>query len=141
MNKECKSCQGDMSNGGIHFPNKEGTIDICESCDNYMKYLENDLVKDKVKFIRKIRCEKCNFRICKINNNSICLWCLNDDIILRHRILYHPYSGKKHAYVLQNDFEYCINQLSFRSERKLDESKLTHLTKKLLNNISYNKRW
>lgn len=52
-----------------------------------MKYLEKDLIKDKIKFMRKIRCDNCNFRICKINDNSVCLWCLNDDIILRHTIV------------------------------------------------------
>ena len=106
-----------------------------------MKYLENDLVKDKIKFIKKIRCENCNFLICKINGNSVCLWCLNDDIILRHKVLYHKYTGKTHAFVLQNDFSYCINQISFRTENNLDETKLTHLTKKILNNVSHSNRY
>ena len=106
-----------------------------------MKYLENDLIKDKIKFMRKIRCDNCNFRICKINCNSVCLWCLNDDIILRHKILYDKYSGKTHAFALQNDFGYCINQIGLRAERKLDETKLTHLTKKVLNNVSHANRY
>jgi DNA-directed RNA polymerase subunit RPC12/RpoP len=140
----CKLCKGDMGdggNGGIYFPNKDGNIDVCGNCGDYMKYLENDLVKDKVKFIRKIRCENCNFRICKVNGDSLCLWCLNDDIILRHKILYGEYKGKTHAFVLQNDFIYCINQIVFRTERSLDRTKLTHLTEKVLNNVSYSNRY
>ena len=139
--KACKLCQGDMNNVSFYFTNKDGNIDVCENCGDYMKYLENDLVKDKIKFMRKIRCEKCNFRICKINGDSVCLWCLNDDIILRHKILYEKYIGKTHAYVLQNDFDYCMSQLAFRSEKKYDETKLTHLTKKVLNNVSHNNRY
>ena len=139
--KDCKLCKGDMKQGCFNFLNKNGNIDICGNCGDYMKYLETDLVKDKIKFMRKIRCDNCNFRICKINGNSVCLWCLNDDIILRHKVLYHTYSGKTHAYVLQNDFDYCMKQLAFISERNLDDTKLTHLTKKILNDDLYVKRW
>jgi len=141
ISKECKLCRRDMIRGCIDFPNKGGNIDVCGNCGDYMKYLENDLIKDKIKFMRKIRCEKCNFRICKINGNSVCLWCLNDDIILRHKILYDKYSGKTHAFVLQNDFSYCMNQITLRTERNLDETKLTHLTKKVLNNASHANRY
>ncbi len=129
----CKSCKQDNNLYGFKFLNKEGNSDICSSCDDSMKYLEMDLIKDKLKFIRKIRCDQCNFRICLINNQPICLWCLNDDIILRHIILYDKYKGKTHAYVLQNDFDYCMNQIKCR----YTDSKLTHLTKKVLNTIAY----
>lgn len=138
---DCKLCKGDMIQGCFHFPNKNGNIDVCGKCGEYMKYLENDLIKDKINFIRKIRCDNCNFRICKINGNSICLWCLNDDLILRHKVLYDKYNEKTHAFVLQNDFSYCINQISFITEHKLDENKLTHLTKKVLNNVSHGNRY
>lgn len=150
---KCKSCQTEIKNNwSYYFPNKDGYLDICESCGNYMKYLETDLVKDKVKFIRKIRCDKCNFRICKINNKPVCLWCINDDTILRHTVLYDEYHGKTHGFVLQNDFEYCIAQIKFRNKQNLGNSKLTHLTKKILHNESslsdkdekdeiINKRW
>jgi len=138
----CKLCQSKIKTVGcFHFLNKNDEIDICDSCGDHMKYLESDLIKDKVKFMRKIRCENCNFRICKINNNSLCLWCLNDDIILRHRILYDKYNGKTHAFVLQNDFSYCITQIEFRTKHKYDETKLTHLTKKVLNNVSHSNRY
>lgn len=141
ITKECKLCKGDMEQVCFDYPNKDGNIDVCEKCGNYMKYLDNDLVKDKVKFIRKIRCENCNFRICKINENSVCLWCLNDDIILRHKVLYDIYSGKTHAFVLQNDFNYCINEIGYRTENNLNETKLTHLTNKVLNNVSHSNRY
>jgi len=141
ITKDCKLCQRDMIGGCIDFPNKDGNIDVCGNCGDYMKYLQNDLIKDKIKFMRKIRCEKCNFRICKINGNSACLWCLNDDIILRHKVLYHKYTGKTHAFVLHNDFSYCLSQLEFRTKHKLDETKLTHLTTKVLNNVSYSNRY
>jgi hypothetical protein len=138
---ECKLCNATMNNACVHFPNKDGTLDICEDCGDYMKYLENDLIKDKIKFIRKIRCENCNFRICKINEKNCCLWCLNDDIIIGHKLLYGKYIGKTHAYVLHNDFTYCISQIQFRIQRKLDDSKLTHLTQKILNNVSHKNRY
>jgi hypothetical protein len=141
ISPDCKLCQENMIQECFYFPNKDGNIDVCRNCGDYMKYLENDLIKDKIKFIRKVRCEKCNFRICKINGKSVCLWCLNDDIILRHTILYDKYSGKTHAFVLQNDFSYCINQIELRTERNLDETKLTHLTKKVLNNVSHTNRY
>jgi len=134
---ECKLCKGDMEHECFHFPNKNGDIDICEDCGDYMKYLEKDLIKDKIKFMRKIRCDNCNFRICKINDNSLCLWCLNDDKILRHTVLYGKYNGKTHAFVLQNDFSYCVSQIEFRSKKNYDETKLTHLTKKVSNTVSH----
>jgi len=137
----CKLCQENIIKECFYFTNKEGNIDVCGNCGDYMKYLENDLIKDKIKFMRKIRCEKCNFRICKINGNPLCLWCLNDDIILRHKILYDKYNGKTHAFVLQNDFSYCINQIGLTHERKIDETKLTHLTNKVLNNVSHANRY
>jgi hypothetical protein len=34
-----------------------------------------------------------------------------------------------------------MSQLAFRSEKKYDETKLTHLTKKVLNNVSHNNRY
>jgi DNA-directed RNA polymerase subunit RPC12/RpoP len=138
---ECKLCKGYMGQGCFHFPNIKGNIDICENCGDYMKYLEIDLVKDKIKFMRKIRCDNCNFRICKINDKSVCLWCLNDDIILRHKVLYDKYNGKTHAFVLQNDFSYCISQIEFITKYNYDETKLTHLTKKVLNNVSHSNRY
>ena len=52
--------------------------------DEFMKYLDKDLSNDKVKFIKKIRCITCGFRICKINNNQTCLWCLNDNKLLKY---------------------------------------------------------
>lgn len=137
----CKLCTKKMLGGCFYFPNKDGICDICSDCGSYMKYLDNDLVKDKIKFIRKIRCHNCNYRICKINDKEICLWCLNDDIILRHKILYNKYKGKTHAFVLQNDFDYCINQIQYRNEHHFDESKLTHLTNKILNKVSHGNRY
>ena len=139
--KDCKLCKGNMKQGCFYFLNKNGNIDICGNCGDYMKYLETDLVKDKIKFIRKIRCDNCNFLICKINGNSVCLWCLNDDIILRHKVLYDKYNGKTHAFVLQNDFSYCISQIEFIRQHNYDETKLTHLTKKVLNNVSHINRY
>jgi len=138
---ECKLCKKTIIGLCFYFSNKNGNCDMCSDCGNYMKYLDNDLVKDKIKFIRKIRRRNCNYRICKINDKEICLWCLNDDIILRHKVLYNKYKGKTHAYVLQNDFDYCINQIQYRSEKNFDESKLTHLTKKILNNVSHSNRY
>lgn len=137
----CKLCKRVMTNECFYFLNKKGNVDVCGNCGDYMKYLENDLLKDKIKFIRKLRCENCNFRVCKINGNSVCLWCLNDDIILRHKVLYGKYSGKTHAFVLQNDFAYCISEIEFRNNNNYDETKLTHLTKKVLNNVSYFNRY
>lgn len=147
----CKSCKQVMTNGSFYFLNKNGNIDVCGTCGDYMKFLENDLLKDKLKFLRKLRCDNCNFRVCKINGNSVCLWCLNDDKILRHKVMYGKYRGKTHAFVLQNDFSYCISEIEFRSKNNYDETKLTHLTKKVLNNVSHttppledtsiNKRW
>ena len=141
IEKNCKLCQEEIMNECFEFPNKDGNIDICRNCGDYMKYLENDLVKDKIKFIRKIRCGNCNFRICKINNKQLCLWCINDDIILRHKVLYDKYSGKTHGFVLQNDFNYCMNQINYRDKNGLSESKLTHLTKKIINNVSHKNRF
>lgn len=132
ISKDCKLCKGDMMNVCFNFPNKNGDIDVCENCGNDMKYLQTDLVKDKLKFIRKIRCDDCNFRICKINGHSVCLWCLDDDKILRHKILYDKYNGRTHAFVLQTDFSYCISQIEFRTHHNYDESKLTYLTKRIL---------
>jgi hypothetical protein len=138
----CKLCKEQIKNiGCFHFSNKNGNVDICDNCGDYMKYLETDLIKDKVIFMRKIRCEKCNFRICKINNKILCLWCLNDDVILRHIISYDKYIGKTHAFVLQNDFTYCISQVKFRNENNYNTSKLTHLTQKVLNNVSHSNRY
>jgi len=133
----CKSCKGYMDSPCFQYPNKNGDDDICRNCGNNMEYLEKALVKDKLKFMRKIRCDNCNFRICKINDNSVCLWCLHDDKILRHIVLYGKYTGKTHAFVLQTDFSYCVGQVEFRRKRNYDETKLTHLTKKVLNNISH----
>ena len=137
----CKLCKGVMANECFDFLNKNGNIDVCGNCGDYMKYLEKDLLKDKIKFIRKLRCDNCNFRVCKINGNSVCLWCLNDDIILRHKVLYGKYTGKTHAFVLQNDFSYCISKIEFINKNNYDETKLTHLTKKVLNNVSYCNRY
>ena len=140
--KCCKLCQQKIEfNGSFIYTNKNGKVDVCNNCGDYMKYLDKDLVKDKVKFIRKIRCDNCNFRICKINDKPTCLWCLNDDIILRHKVLYGIYKFKTHAFVLQNDFNYCINQLNFRKERNYDDTKLTQLTNKILNNVSQKNRY
>ena len=136
----CKLCNGDMDKVCFNFLNKNGNIDVCSGCGDYMEYLQKDLVKDKLKFMRKIRCDNCNFRICKINDNSVCLWCLNDDIILRHIVPYGKYNGKTHAFVLQNDFSYCISQIEIRKQHNYDETKLTHLTKKVLNNVSHKNR-
>ena len=137
QSKACKLCQGNMNTSCHYFLNKSGDADVCGNCGDYMKYLESDLVKDKLKFLRKIRCEDCNFRICKINGNSTCLWCLNDDIILRHKVVYDTYAGKTHAFVLQNDFIYCIAQTQ---RNTANETKLTHLTKKVLNKVSHRNR-
>ena len=137
----CKLCKGVMANECFDFLNKNGNIDVCGNCGDYMKYLEKDLLKDKIKFIRKLRCDNCNFRVCKINGNSVCLWCLNDDIILRHKVFYGKYTGKTHAFVLQNDFSYCISKIEFINKNNYDETKLTHLTKKVLNNVSYCNRY
>jgi len=139
--KQCKLCNGDMKHTCYIFPNKNGNIDVCGHCGDYMKYLEKDLIKDKIKFARKIRCDECNFRICTINEKLICLWCLNDDIILRHTVLYDKYKGKTHAFVLYNDFSYCVNQIDFRNQCKYDDTKLTHLTKKILNNAKHTNRY
>ena len=105
-----------------------------------MKYLNDDLVKDKVKFIRKIRCGTCNFRICKINNNNICLFCLTDNDyydykMLKQTVLYHKYKGRTHGYVLYIDFDYCIEGIE-----KCPNSKLTHLTKMILEKRFKDKR-
>jgi hypothetical protein len=137
----CKLCKKNMTNGCVDYLNKKGDIDICGSCGDTMKYLEKDLLKDKVKFMRKIRCNTCNFRICKINNNPVCLWCLNDDKILKHMVLYDKYKGKTHAFVLHYDFNYCMIQVEYINKKNYNETKLTHLTKKILNNISHKKRW
>lgn len=136
-NDTCKLCKRlELGLGGYEFLNKYSKTDICSSCGDAMKYMNMDLVKDKVVFKRKIRCDICNFRICEINSELHCLWCLDDDKILRHRVLYGKYVSRTHAYVLQNDFHYCLQQIKYRDTKGFNDSKLTHLTKKVLSKIA-----
>jgi len=137
----CKLCNSEIIIPSFDFPNKMKIFDICSNCGDNMKLLHRDLQKDGVKFIRKNRCDKCNFNICLINNKQVCLWCLNDDLILRHKVLYDIYNGRTHGFVLFTDFNYCVNQLIFRKAHNMNTSKLDHLTKKLLNNEEISKRW
>lgn len=91
-----------------------------------MNYLETDLLRDKFKFLRNQRCNKCQFRLSSINNKTVCLWCLGEEKI-KHTVLYGPYNGKTHAYVLQNDFNYCLERLENNPD-----TKLAYLTKKFI---------
>jgi hypothetical protein len=134
--KQCKLCNNQKMYGRKYKNNYNinmNIIDVCDLCCDFMKYLEDDLINNGIKFIRKLRCNCCNFRICNIMNNPICLWCLKESDILKHNILYGKYKWKSHAYVLYNDFNYCINQIEFRTENNYKDSKLTILTKKILN--------
>ena len=63
--------------------------------DNEMNYLDKYLLKDKVKFIRKIRCSVCEFRLCEINNKQTCLWCFNDRKLIKYDITYGKYKFAK----------------------------------------------
>ena len=130
----CKSCGENINdNFSIDFPNKNIEFDICNFCGDKMKYLKIDLThgqcgEDKVKFTRVLRCDSCNFNLCKINNKQICLWCLGCKQ-LKYNVSFGNYRGKTHAFVLQRDFKYCkhISNLS-----DYDESILTHLTRLII---------
>lgn len=137
----CKLCRCKIDWACYDFPNKDKKFYICDNCGDDMKWLHRDLIKDGVKFIRRIRCEKCNFNICVINNKPTCLWCLNDNVILKHKVLYDIYNGKTHGFVLFTDFKYCINQLNFRTNNGMEITKLVHLTKKIINREEISKRW
>ena len=121
----CKICHEKDGDDGFDFPNENGDIDICGNCNGQIKYLEKDYIpgrKDGIKYIRKKRCNKCNFKLCYINNNIHCwlCWCLkegpafyNSGSISRlnqypqHIISFGKYSGKMLAFILQEDYTYC----------------------------------
>lgn len=102
--------------------------------DEWAKWLRHDLRADKVKHVRGKRCS-CGFPIAKINKKDICAYCLGNSVyacgwgrdIVKHRVLYGPYSGRTHFWVLANDFDYCAHQASYRISKEYGPSKLTHL--------------
>lgn len=136
----CKSCNTPYTgNAHPYFPNKNNENDLCYSCDKNMYYLQQYLLKDKVKFMRKIRCEDCNFRLCEIsyknNDYHVCLWCL-DRYACKYVVSYGKYKGRSHAFVLQNDFNYCANLAYYRTIQNYKDSLLTTLTKNIYSKYS-----
>lgn len=119
----CKLCNqnGLGLRGGVEYPNKEGKIDICRECCDNMKQMDKELVKDKVKFLNKIRCDTCNYRICKINSVNTCLWCLNSATLIRSKNYFNKYNGKSNGFVLYYDFEYCLEILKEYPDEKLSK--------------------
>ena len=115
----CISCNEDNINEAFSNPK------LCIYCETHMKYLDNDLVASKVKFVRKIRCEKCSFRVCNINNINTCLWCIGSDVPyfenkkFKWIFLYGKYKHKSYAYVLQNDFNYCKFMVKYKQDSQI----------------------
>ena len=113
IQKLCKSWGDNINdNPSFDFPDKNGIYNICTSCGDSMKYLKLDVTRceDKVKFTRKVRCNSCNFYLCKINNEQECLWCLGGrkkQNHLKYPLRFGKYKEKTGAFVLQNDFSYC----------------------------------
>jgi hypothetical protein len=112
---------------------KECSDTYLDDISREMKYTDKHLAADGIKFIRKIRCKECGFRICTINNKNMCLWCFDSmptscwsSRIIRHDVRYGPYKGKTHGYVLWKDIEYCKNRLDYK------DTKLCQLTKRIL---------
>lgn len=101
--------------------------------DEWAKWLHHDLKADKVKQLRGKRCS-CGFFLAEINRQHICAYCLGNKVsrgwdrnIVKHTVLYGPYGGRTHFWVLANDFEYCRAQFLYRASKEYESSKLTHL--------------
>jgi hypothetical protein len=120
--EKCISCKEDLINAIC-----EALLNpkLCMYCETHMKYLDNDIVASKVKFIRKIRCDQCSFRVCNINNINTCLWCIGCDVPYFDNkrfnwvFQYGKYKYKSYAYVLQNDFDYCKFMMKCRQESQI----------------------
>lgn len=125
--EKCISCKEDNINESFLNPK------LCMRCETHMKYLDNILVASNVKFIRKIRCEKCCFRVCNINNINTCLWCIGSDVPYFENkrfnwvFKYGKYKYKSYAYVLQNDFIYCMYMMQNK-----EDSQIAILTKLII---------
>ena len=164
----CKSCEKPWED---FAHDRSCTTTLCGGWSDEMRYLATDLGKDKVKFLAKVRCDSCTFRLCIVNDTPTCLWCLNDYPILKHTVSYGKHAGKTHAFVIVHDFPYCMWQLNrvtdlartgllhsmdasansariFRAgpsaQTKLTThapTKLTHLTRKILREVPIEKKW
>lgn len=124
-----------------------------EENDIDMYYLSKNLLKAQVKFTKKIKCSDCGFRLCEINKKQTCLWCFNEHKLMTYNITYGKYKNRAYAFILQNDFDYCMyitfnktiisyhnNELIIKKNIKGD-TRLTHLTKKILGEIPLSKCW
>ena len=121
--KVCKLCVVELTpdNTDNKYPNIDKVCDICWSCGCGLKKYEKELVNDKVKFMRKIRCNTCNFRMCEINKTPVCMWCLDDTKIYYFPIEYKEYKDRTYAYVMSNDFETCTIAVHHYPKGKLSE--------------------
>lgn len=144
---ECKICKKNDSDGGLdwfecdgfNYPNENGDIDLCKYCNDQIKYAEKDYLPGKrhgIKYIRKKRCKKCNFKLCYINNNIHCWMCwyltkgpglggsgpiskLNQYPL--NTINFGKYSGENLAFILQEDYSYCkwLSSTDYYKDSKL----------------------
>ena len=98
--------------------------------DETAKWLYTDLKADRVRQVRKKRCG-CGFFLTKVEgkHDLICAKCLSQcgSLRVKQKLMYGPFAGRTHFWVLTNEFQYCSDQTSWRKNKGYESSNLTHM--------------